>query len=110
MQFSRITRAEFDLFRPTRRFSGRLFSVEMSLHEHMAVACVVSKKVAPHAVDRNKIRRRVREILRTLPQPDTAAMVVFRARAGAQDASLELCKREILGLVEDALMRYHTTI
>ncbi|GHG02050.1 ribonuclease P protein component [Deinococcus piscis] len=32
------------------------------------IGIVVPKKVLPHAVDRNRVRRRVREALRTLPQ------------------------------------------
>ncbi|MCL4544256.1 MAG: ribonuclease P protein component [Chloroflexi bacterium] len=49
---------------------------------------VVGRRVAPRAHDRNRVRRRLREIARgTLPHLPDGIDIVFIAQAGAVDAS-----------------------
>jgi ribonuclease P protein component len=68
----RITRADFSSLngRSSRRYFGAYFSLSVSPrpvsgpNNEPKYACVVSKKVAAHAVDRNLIKRRCREAAR----------------------------------------------
>ena len=75
---NRLTRADFSLLlkAKTRRINGTYFTVSVLKTEGETVSkvsCVVSKKVSTRAVDRNRIKRRVREVVRPLlldlPQP-----------------------------------------
>ena len=99
--FARIAAARF------RREHGALFSLSYGtfpdLYGGPKIACVVSKKVAPRAVDRNLIKRRCRaagrEHLKKIP---TSAAFVFYAKKGAGEASFTELKREIATLVENA--------
>ena len=46
---------------------------------HAVIGIVVSKKTLPHAVDRNRARRRVREALRLLELTPCRAMLILNA-------------------------------
>jgi len=46
---------------------------------HAVIGIVVSKKTLPHAVDRNRARRRVREALRVLELIPCRAMLILNA-------------------------------
>jgi len=46
---------------------------------HAVIGIVVSKKTLPHAVDRNRARRRVREALRVLELTPCRAMLILNA-------------------------------
>ena len=62
---ARISRADFPTRSPARRVSNELFSIAMwplSPGVEPQFSCVVSKKTAKKAVDRNKLKRRCREI------------------------------------------------
>lgn len=58
----------------------------------------ITKKVAPHAVDRNRLRRRIRELFRTSTQlfSQSVALLVI-ARREAADCSSDEVRREIMG-------------
>lgn len=87
----RLSRADFlglDRKR-SRRVHGTYFSLviaPLAAGVGPKAACVVSKKVAKRAVDRNKIERRVRGILRP-----------FIARMQGPRALILYAKREVLG-------------
>ena len=59
-------------------------------------ASVVSKKAARRAVDRNRIKRRIRDVMRTLlpALPNGMAMVVY-AKNGVIKASMEDTRNDI---------------
>ncbi len=65
--------------------------------------CVVSKKVAAHAVDRNRIKRRGRAILKQFEKsliPGCMCALFFKKEASA--GSYQDMKAEISGLLEKA--------
>src|SRR3990167_9710528 len=84
----------------TRRFHGALFSLSVTELPSGArgpkCACVVSKKVSPKAVERNLIKRRCREAVRTLilkrnealAPPSAGAPPVFFSKRGERRAAV----------------------
>jgi len=63
-------------------------------------SCVVSKKTAPRAVDRNLIKRRWREAMREcLPFLSAPATLIFYAMRPANNASYKDIKKDVAALV-----------
>ena len=98
--FSKITSAK------SRRYFGAYFSLsvvpfspEKTLSEPK-FACVVSKKAAKHAVDRNGIKRRCREAVRlaTRGRP-LAASLIFYAKKEAVGASYARIEQDVGALL-----------
>lgn len=101
----RLSRADFiRLPRASRRVHGSYFSLTSTLFPALGeprAACVVSKKIAARAVDRNRIERRCREVLRPLmkniKQPFA---LIFHAKREAVGATFVEIQRDILKLLE----------
>ena len=107
-RLSRIDFSKIDVSR-TRRYHGELFTLsvafpasESPIHKPK-FACVVSKKAAAHAVERNRIRRCAKEILRKVPdlitQSKNPKNLVFYAKKDAKTASFHDIEADILKLV-----------
>ena len=102
----RLSRAGFDglVGLRSRRLHGSYFSLAVTLFPPgtgIKVACVVSKKVALRAVDRNRIDRRYKEALRPLLHAlrgDVA--LVFHAKREAARASFADIEHDIRSLVD----------
>lgn len=101
-----MSRADFTRLEKTksRRVPGSLFSLSVSpLHGERASrwACVVSKKVASKAIQRNRIKRQCRESVRAhagdVPEP---LALVFRAKKEAVRAPFAELDRDIRSLIE----------
>ena len=99
----RLARSDFDRMRGFIRLQGRLFSLSYGTlpgRTASGAACVVSKKVAARAVDRNRIKRRSRAILETFARSaKPAAVVVAYAKKGAADASFEETRADLESLL-----------
>jgi ribonuclease P protein component len=105
----RITRADFSSLtekRPQRSF-GLYWTLSTSPLPSSTqstlpcFACVVSKKVAAHAVDRNRIKRHCREIFRTVPEAKLAtSSYIFYAKKEARDATHSQHLADITRLIE----------
>jgi ribonuclease P protein component len=110
---SRLTREEIDTFfagRP-RRVSGLYFDLAFSPRpEGVKSACIVSKKTAPLAVDRNRVRRRVRNILIVRLPSLRPSTLVFTARPGAVEAEHAAIVTDIESLVGKARVSYNSQI
>ena len=93
-----MTRADFssvDRAR-SRRFFGTYFTMSVSSQstENKAdkpkFACVVSKKIAARAVDRNRIRRLCKEALRTASDPVVhPPAIIFYAKKESKSATFQ---------------------
>ncbi len=96
----RLTVADLKAFRPNRRFSSAYFSLAVGKAGRAGVACVVSKKVSLRAVDRNRVKRRVRAAL--LPSLSRLApgTYVFYAKKEALTATSQESVRDIEKLIE----------
>lgn len=100
-----LSRADFArLQRKTeRRVHGKFFSVVVATREKeegSKFACVVSKKVARKAADRNRIKRACRAAIRAaLPDSGRARSFAFYAKQGAAAAANADVSREIAFLM-----------
>ncbi len=89
-----------------KRYHGRFFSLSVAslpLGRHSSLACVVSKKVASKAVQRNLIKRRCREALRACIQKGInvpSSIFVFRAKKDASNAAFADVFHDISGLID----------
>lgn len=67
---------------------------------------IIGRKVSPRAVDRNRIRRKLREVLRALPASADRFDLVLRVKRGRsrdeQDAATDEARRLLTALVADA--------
>jgi ribonuclease P protein component len=102
----RLSRNDFTRMRGFKRVHGTLFSLSFGTLPERSVpgaACVVSAKVAPRAVARNRIKRRVRAILgplmSNLPSP---LILVLIAKKPAADASPAESREEVILLLRKA--------
>ncbi len=88
------------------RCHGRFFSLSVTplpLGRHPLFACVVSKKVASKAVQRNRIKRHFREVVRVHIQKGINApplVFVFRAKVGVSGTAFADVFNDIGGLID----------
>ena len=115
-KIDRLTRADFTSERTVpKRFHGKFFSLSASpllSKRKVSVACVVSKKVAPKAVQRNLIKRHCREAVRAATRKSalpTPFALIFRAKKDVVGATFRDVLRDVASLVDKiADTRYNT--
>src|SRR5579859_1536815 len=99
---ARLRRAgDFAALRHTSgRFGGRCFSVRYRLNDlgHPRLGLAISKRVSKRAVERNRIKRLVRESFRRARQqlPPVDLMVMARAEACTQPGTVLLAELDAL--------------
>lgn len=106
----RVSSADFKDLKPIRRLTGRFFTLVVSKFPtrsddaaHIKVAVVVSKKVASKAIDRNRLRRRAKAVLReALVAAEQPVAYVFQAKRGAAEVQFAELRGELLTLVAQA--------
>lgn len=86
-----------------KRHSGGLFTLSWGRMEgrtHPGAACIVSSKVAPRAVDRNRLKRLCRAALSTYLTKETQPNVfIFVAKKAAVEAPAMDIRAEIRALL-----------
>ncbi len=99
----RLSRHDFNHLKVERRVGGTYLTLAIgSVHGRQVrgFACVVSKKAARKAVDRNRIKRRIRaifqKIIPSLPHP---TVVVVYAKSGASNAQIDDLRKDIYPLL-----------
>ncbi len=102
----RLTRADFAGMRNFQRLHGRFFSLSFGElpGRGPGAACVVSKKVAAKAVDRNRIKRRCRAVLSKHVGSGRSIFVVI-AKKGVASASFADVSSDIESLIARATKR-----
>lgn len=102
----RLTRADFAGMRGFKRLHGRFFSLSFGElpGRGPGAACVVSKKVAARAVERNRIKRRCRSVLGRLMHAASPVFVLI-AKKGAGEASFADVSADIESLIARATER-----
>lgn len=102
----RLTRADFKLFpsqksRRTRGVYVTLSITPLPVGTPPKVACIVSKKAAKKAVDRNRIKRRVRAILQPLmSQIKGSVALAFYANNATNKATSGDVSNDIMRLLQ----------
>ena len=106
-KIARVSRVDFAAEKSAgKRCHGRFFSLSaapLAQGRCSSLACVVSKKVEPKAVERNLIKRRCREAVRAHIRTRASApplLLVFRAKKEATGATFADMLRDIGGLVD----------
>ncbi|HWP61657.1 MAG TPA: ribonuclease P protein component [Candidatus Paceibacterota bacterium] len=97
----RVKRADFPS--RSRRIGGKLFSLSVSPlpSGHAKFSCVVSKKVALKAHDRNLIKRRCKEAARPLIlKMKTPLVLVAYAKKEAAGASFAAIRADLESLLQ----------
>jgi ribonuclease P protein component len=100
----RLTHADFTALKTLRRENGKFFTlaVSHSPHKKAQFACVVSKKTALRANERNLIKRRSYAAIReNLPREGFA--YVFTAKSSAKEATFAEIADDVTHLFEKAL-------
>jgi ribonuclease P protein component len=89
------------VFQEGRSAANALLVVRSAPNSEGVTRCgfAVGKRLAPLAVDRNRVRRRLREALRTLPLPPDTDLVVT-ARAPALKATFDDLRSALAGLLK----------
>ena len=84
------TRAEFDrVFKDGRSAHGALLSIRVADAKRLRAGFTVGKSVSQKAVDRNRVRRRLREIIRGF-ELDAVELVISAKPAAAKATTAEL--------------------
>jgi ribonuclease P protein component len=94
----RLSRAEFNrFFSLGKRFHSKNFTIVYTPHNSLHVSVVTSKKVSPHAVDRNKVRRRIYDIVRHYrSEYGTCGVFIFLTKAGVTKCPYSDLKEEVV--------------
>lgn len=107
----RLNRTDFKLLssRGGRRVRGVFFTLTLIPLPPGASAkfgCVVSKKVARHAADRNRIKRCCREAVRPyISQITQSVALVFYANITSAQASFDLLSQDIATLLGNEVLK-----
>ena len=93
----RLSRAEFNrFFSLGKRFHSKTFTIVYAPHDSLHVSVVTSKKVSPNAVDRNKVRRRIYDIVRHhRDEVGTRGVYIFLTKVGAKSAPYASLRDEV---------------
>lgn len=105
----RLSRHDFTRLQTKRRVSGVYITLAIGVvpgRSRSGFACVVSKKAARHAVDRNRIKRRVRAIFREIYPSFTPGMVVV---AYAKNGSSRTTMVQLRDDIHTLLSKVHIT-
>ncbi|MCR4281268.1 MAG: ribonuclease P protein component [Candidatus Kaiserbacteria bacterium] len=108
---NRISHSDFKLIANSRlkRERGRYFILSYGplfgrAHQDLQIACIVSRKTAAKAVDRNLIKRRCRSAARNfLADTQKPQVLIFYANKNAKSASFADIKQDIAQLIERAI-------
>ncbi len=105
---TRLSRNDFKQFsRTSRRIAGRYFTLVVSFGATGSgpkAACVVTKKIAARAVDRNLIKRRARAALhKALCDVKDPLMLAFYAKKEARDAPFPSISEDVQNLIMRAI-------
>jgi ribonuclease P protein component len=101
---NRLSRKEFSrFFSVGRRIQSKSFQLVYERHDSFHASVVVSKKIAAHAVDRNKIRRRMYDIVRHCKNDEVRGVFIFIVKQGAVTATHASLKEEIQSKILEAI-------
>ena len=93
----RLSREEFNrFFSLGKRVHSEAFTLVYSPHNKFHASVVVSKKIAQHAVKRNKMRRRIYDILRNYHKlHKNTGVYIFLTKNGIQTKKYIELKNEV---------------
>lgn len=90
----RLTRDDFSKLKQRTTIRSNYFDVVVSPSNESRFACVISKKRIKLAVDRNKTKRKIYNILRNIT-PKNPNLVIFYPKSNINNVSSKLLSEEI---------------
>jgi len=69
------------------------------------IGIIASRRVAPRAVDRNRMKRMVREVFRTMPKRPAGVDIVIQLRRCPQRSASAVARTELARLLEELAAR-----
>lgn len=105
----RLSRVEFNrFFSVGKRLHTPLVQVVYVQYDKLHVSVVVPKKIAKLAVTRNKIRRRIYDIVRHYREAEQVTGVfIFLGKKGIQTATYQWLQHEVHVAIKDALKKFN---
>lgn len=100
-------RAEADIqhvFRKGRRRHGALMTVHIQPATENRSTVIVGKKISKKAVVRNRLKRRIRDVIRR-NQPARAVDMIVVPKPAAQDASITEIEQEFQEILQQLLSK-----
>lgn len=96
-----------DILKQSRPFSSAYFVLRVHLRgdlvvPHPRVAIIISKKVAPKAVDRHLIKRRISAVLEKIIRQARDVDFIFLAQRNILELSPSELEKELLNLLKEA--------
>ncbi|QQR64725.1 ribonuclease P protein component [Candidatus Kaiserbacteria bacterium] len=93
----RLSRLEFNrFFSVGKRYHSPLFTLVYAPSPALHVSVVVSKKISNHAVVRNKIRRRIYDIVRHYrTETEVRGVFIFLTKKGVENTPYTSLKSEV---------------
>ncbi|MGH8648724.1 MAG: ribonuclease P protein component, partial [Burkholderiales bacterium] len=76
---------------------------------HARIGIIASRRVARRAVDRNRMKRMVRELFRAMPERPAGVDIVVQLRRCSPRGSSAAARAELARLLEEFASRPHDT-
>lgn len=90
----RLTKKDFIGLRPRIIFRGSFVDIAYVKSESTRFACVIAKKRLKKAVDRNKVKRRVYEIVKKI-KPSSPSLIIIYPKTSALTTKITSIQEEI---------------
>ncbi|MFZ2253149.1 MAG: ribonuclease P protein component [Minisyncoccia bacterium] len=105
----RLSRLEFNrFFSVGKRQHSPLFQIVFAPHETLHASVVVSKKIAKRAVVRNKIRRRIYDIVRNYHSEERMCGVfIFVVKPGVVTTPYAALKSEVITALQTIVKKFN---
>ncbi len=105
----RLSRVEFNrFFSVGKRHHSPSLQVIFTPYKNLHVSVVVSKKVAKSAVVRNKIRRRIYDIVRNYrSEKSVVGVFIFIVKAPIITSTYPTLKVEVVSAVQDVIKKFN---
>lgn len=91
----RLTKKDFVGLRPRIMFRGTFVDIAVSSAPKSRFACVIAKKRIKRAVDRNKVKRKIYNIIREV-KPKTPNLIIVYPKITALTGNYVNIKEEII--------------
>lgn len=103
----RLSRVEFNrFFSAGKRCHFPLFQIIYTTHNTLHVSVVISKKIAKSAVVRNKIRRRIYDIVRNYRSEEkTSGVFIFMVKLPVVTTSYSRLKEEVISAIQTVIKK-----
>lgn len=98
----RLTKEDFTTSRPKTFFRGEFFDIAYLSLPTKKFACVISKKTLKNAVDRNKVKRRIMNIISKIEITSAYSFIIYPKKI-----SLDVTYQQLYKEIQKAFATLH---